>query len=84
MDEVKFISANEAKQSLGRVMEEAQLEPVMIRKHDRDAAVLMSPREYDRLRGLNVAEFTDFCDRIGSRAKKRGLTAAKLNRLLEA
>ena len=50
----------------------------------RDAAVLISPREYDRLRGLNVAEFMDFCDRIGARAKKKGLTSAKLSRLLEA
>lgn len=80
---MKFVTANEAKQSLGRVMEEAQLEPVMIRKHDRDAAVLLSPREYDRLRGLNVAEFTAFCDGIGSRAKKKGLTPAALSRLLE-
>lgn len=79
---MKSVSANEAKQSLGRVMEEAQLEPVMIRKHDRAAAVLMSPREYDRLRGLNVAEFTAFCESIGSRAKKKGLTPAKLRRLL--
>ena len=80
---MKLITANEAKQSLGRLMEEAQLEPVMIRKHNRDAAVLLSPREYDRLRGLNVAEFHAFCETIGTRAKKKGLTAAKLKRLLE-
>ncbi|MCK9589572.1 MAG: type II toxin-antitoxin system Phd/YefM family antitoxin, partial [Terrimicrobiaceae bacterium] len=61
------LSANEAKQSLGRILDAVQREPVMIRKHNREAAVVMSPAEYDRLRGINVAEFSAFCDRVGKR-----------------
>jgi hypothetical protein len=46
--------------------------------------VILSFHEYDRIRGANVAEFTSFCDRIGSRAKKKGLTEKKLAQLLQA
>lgn len=72
------ISANEAKQTLGQILDTVQREPVMIRKYNREAAVMMSPGEYDRLRGINVAEFSAFCDRVGNRAKALGLTERKL------
>ncbi len=76
------LTANEAKQSLGKILEAVQREPVMIRRHNREAAVVMSPEEYDRLRGINVMEFQMFCDRIGNRAKEDGLTESKLVKLL--
>ncbi|MFZ4598216.1 MAG: type II toxin-antitoxin system Phd/YefM family antitoxin [Terrimicrobiaceae bacterium] len=76
------LSANEAKQSLGRILDAVQQGPVMIRKHNREAAVVMSPAEYDRLRGFNVAEFSVFCERIGKRARKAGLTERKLAALV--
>jgi hypothetical protein len=40
--------------------------------------VLLSPEEYDRLRGLNVAEFQSFCERVAGRAAARGMTQEKL------
>lgn len=80
---MKLITANEAKQSLGRFIEEAQFEPVMIQKHNRNAAVLLSPRDYNRLCGINVAEFHIFCEGIATRAKKKGLTPATLTTLLK-
>ena len=76
------ISSNAAKQSYGRVLDEAQREPVMIQKHNRSAAVILSIAEYERLRGLNIAEFDEFCDNVSERAKKRGLTEADLEDLL--
>lgn len=76
------LSANEAKQSLGKVLDVAQREPVLIRKHNRDAAVVMSTAEYDRLRGINAAEFSAFCDRVGRRAAAQGLTERDLAKLL--
>jgi len=79
---MKTMTANEAKQSFGRVLEAAQRGPVMIRKHNREAAVVVSMEEWERLRGINTAEFSDFCERIGARAKERGLTSAKLKKLL--
>ncbi|HKK18360.1 MAG TPA: type II toxin-antitoxin system Phd/YefM family antitoxin [Opitutales bacterium] len=79
---MKTMTANEAKQSFGRLLDDARREPVLIEKHKRPAAVLISSEEYDRLRGLNVAQFSAFCDRIGQRAEAAGLTAKKLEKLI--
>lgn len=79
---MQTVSANEAKQSLGRVLDTAQVEPVLIRRHNRNAAVVISPQEYDRLRALNLREFDEFCDRIGLRARQAGLTEETLQDLL--
>ncbi len=82
LDEMKTVSANRAKQTLGQVLDAAQREPVMIQRHNRPAAVVLSPHEYERLRGLNVNEFSAFCDRIGRRAAERGLTGEKLDAMV--
>ena len=79
---MKYITANEAKQSFGQVMETAQREPVLVRKHNRPAAVILSPQEYDRIRKINLNEFTAFCDSASVKAKKKGLTSRILEKLL--
>ena len=79
---MKYFTANEAKQSFGQVMETAQREPVFINKHNRPAAVVISPQEYERMRNINSGEFTRFCDEVSLRAKKNGLNQKELNRLL--
>jgi prevent-host-death family protein len=79
---MRHVSATDAKQRLAALLDAAQHEPVVIRRQKRDVAVLLSPREYDRLRALNAGEFQQFCDRIGRRAAARGLTESKLARLL--
>lgn len=79
---MQTLSANEAKQSLGRVIDAAQREPVLIQRHNRPAAVVLSAQEYDRLRGLNAAAFAAFCDQVGQRAARKGLNASKLATLL--
>ena len=76
------ISSNAAKQSFGQMLDSAQREAVIIQKHKRPAAVLLSVAEYERLRGMNAEAFATFCDQIGKRAQKRGLTEEKLNLLL--
>jgi hypothetical protein len=55
---------------------------VTIQRHSRDAAVLISPQEHGRLRGLAVADFHASCDRVGQMAAGRGLTKSKLRGLL--
>ena len=80
---MQYISATEAKQKLASVLDAAQTEPVMIRRQNREVAVMLSPREYERLRGMNIAEFEQFCDRIGEAARQRGLTEDKLAAILE-
>jgi prevent-host-death family protein len=82
MKQMKYVTANEAKQSFGQVMETAQREPVVVRKHNRPTAVILSSQEYDRIRKINRKEFTDFCDLVSDRANKKGLTSKELNKLL--
>ncbi|HZT02102.1 MAG TPA: type II toxin-antitoxin system Phd/YefM family antitoxin [Steroidobacteraceae bacterium] len=79
---MRHISATDAKQKLAALLDAAQREPVVIRRQKRDVAVLLSTAEYDRLRGLNVAEFQEFCDRAGRKAVEQGLTEKKLAALL--
>jgi antitoxin Phd len=75
---MRYVSATDAKQRLAALIDAAQREPVMIRRQNRDVAVLLSPQEYDRLRALNTEEFQRFCDRIGERAAAQGMTEEKL------
>jgi prevent-host-death family protein len=79
---MRTMSATEAKQNLGALLDSAQSEPVTIRRQNRDIAVVLSAREYDRLRAINVEEFERFCDRIGQRAAANGLTEEKLAEIL--
>jgi prevent-host-death family protein len=79
---MQHVSASNAKQRLAALLDAAQREPVVIRRHERDVAVLLSAHEFERLRTLNAAEFQRFCDRVGQRAAARGLDKASLNRLL--
>ncbi len=55
---------------------------MVIRRQKRDVAVVLSPREYDRLRAINTAEFERFCDQIGAEAAEAGMTEAKLAEIL--
>lgn len=80
---MRYVSATEAKQRLASILDAAQLEPVMIRRQNREVAVMLSPKEYDRLRGLNIAEFEQFCERIGEAAANRGLSEEKLAEILD-
>lgn len=80
---MRYVSATEAKQRLAAILDAAQSEPVMIRRQNREVAVMLSPKEYNRLRGLNIVEFEQFCDRIGKEAATRGLTEEKLAEIIE-
>ena len=79
---MQIVSATEAKQSFGAVIDKAQREPVMIRKQNRDVAVIMSIEDYQRITRGNIQEFQQFRDDVGKKAQKRGLTQDKLNELL--
>lgn len=79
---MQYISATDAKQRLAALLDAAQHEPVVIRRQNRDVAVVLSPREYDRLRALNLAEFDRLCERVSTTAQANGLTEAKLAEIL--
>ena len=79
---MQIVLATEAKQSFGAVIDKAQREPVMIRKQNRDVAVIMSIEDYQRITRINIQEFQQFRNNIGKKAQKSGLTEDKLNELL--
>jgi prevent-host-death family protein len=79
---MRYVSATDAKQNFAALLDDAQRGPVVIRRQSRDQAVVISPQEYARLRGLAVADFQEFCDRVGRGAVERGLTERKLAALL--
>jgi len=79
---MKHVSSTEAKQRFAAILDAAQHEPVTIRRQNREVAVVLSTREYERLHGLNVQEFESFCDSMAESARERGLTAEALDELL--
>jgi len=72
---MRYISATDAKQRFAALLDAAQRGPVVIRRQKRNVAVMLSASEYDRLRGLNVAEFQEFCDRVGKEAEGTELSS---------
>jgi antitoxin Phd len=56
---------------------------VVIRLNERDAAVVLSPAQYQKLRrGAAAEEFRQIADRIGREAEANGLTPEILDEIL--
>jgi prevent-host-death family protein len=79
---MKAISATDAKQRFAALIDAAQKEPVVVRRQNRAVLVVMSPEDYDRMRGANVAELDRLCERVSKQAAERGLTDEILADLL--
>ena len=82
MDTMKFVAATEAKNRLGAILDEAQREPVVIRRQDRDIAVVLSMADYERLRSGNIQAFLDLRNQVAAEAAANELTDERLNELL--
>lgn len=79
---MRYVSASEAKQNLGAILDSAQREPVTIRRQKRDVAVVLSAQEYERVCAQNRDEFLRFAERVSRQATERGLTKHKLDEIL--
>ena len=79
---MKTVAATDAKNRLGAILDEAQHEPIVIRRQDRDIAVVLSMSDYERLRSGNIRAFLDLRNQVAAQAAANGLTEEHLNELL--
>jgi len=79
---LKTVPATEAKNRLGAILDDAQREPIVIRRQDRDIAVVLSMADYERLRAGNIQAFLELRNQIAAEAAANGLTEERLNKLL--
>ena len=79
---MQFVSDIEVNQAFAAVIDKVQREPVTIRQQNRDVAVIMSIEDYQRITRINIQEFQQFRENIGRKARERGLTEDKLDKLL--
>jgi prevent-host-death family protein len=64
------------------MLEKAQRGPITIQKQGRNAAVLMSYEEFERISGNAAQRFLEISARIGRNAKKRGLTDKEFDKIM--
>jgi prevent-host-death family protein len=79
---LKTVSATEAKNRLGAILDDAQREPIVISRQERDIAVVLSMADYERLRSGNIQAFLDLRNQVAAEAAANGLTEERLNELL--
>ena len=82
MARMKEITAREAKNRFGQLLDAAQRSPVSVTKNGRAVTVMLSIQLFDQLRGSAWERLTSTMDAMGEEASARGLTDARLDALL--
>ena len=76
------MTALDAKNRFGRLMDLAQRAPVTITRNGRPSVVVMSADAYERRRKSAASRLREVMDRMAAEAKAKGLDEAELERLL--
>ena len=76
------ITAKDAKNRFGQLLDAAQRTPVRVTRNGRAVTIMLSVRHYERLRGAAWERLAETMDRMGEEASANNLTDAKLDALL--
>lgn len=79
---MKRVPATEAKNRFGAILDDAQRGPVVIRRQNRDIAVVLSMADYERLRSGNAEAFLELRNAVAAEAAAAGLTEGLIGDLL--
>jgi Phd_YefM. len=79
---MKSIDATEAQARFDELLEEAQRQPIVIRREGLDRAIMLSMREYDLLRADSVQAFIALRNEIAREASDGGITREAIDALL--
>ncbi len=79
---MRYNTGTDTESKLVALLDAAQDEPVFIVRNQEEVAVLVSVKEYSRLRSSANLGFQEFCDTIADKAAAKGLTESRLEELL--
>jgi antitoxin Phd len=79
---MKAMTAAEAQNKFGQLLEAAQRRPVAVTRHGRRAAIVMSVADYERQQRQAWSALMDSLKHSQAHARTQGLTEAKLQKLL--
>ena len=79
---MKTITALEAKNRFGQLMDAAQSQPVTVTKQGRPSVVVMSVEDYQRRKKYAWENLLKVMQETGNDAARQGLTEEKLDQLL--
>lgn len=80
---MRSMTVKEARDSFDRMLEAARREGVVLRDGEGEAAVVVSPEEYARLRQSRADGLLKIMDKLAAEAAANGLTEEKLAELLK-
>lgn len=82
ISDMKTITAIEAKNRFGQLIDAAQRQPVTVTKQGRPSIIVMSVEDYQRRKNRAWKNLLKVMQGTGDNATRRGLTQKKLERLL--
>jgi prevent-host-death family protein len=80
---MQYFSSTDARNNFSEMMDKAKREPLVIQKKGRDAVVMMSIDDFERIRRRNADNFFKIADEIATSAKNNGLTQEILDDILK-
>lgn len=80
---MRTMSAIDAKNRFGRLLDAVQREPVTVTKNSRPTAVMLSIQNYERMQGAARQRLLDTIDQMHQEAATKGLSEGKLDQLFQ-